>query len=777
MKDCIKILIVDKSFKHALKFKSLIENGGYSADIVLDGREAMSYLNSSKTLPSLIISDIKLPNMDGLDLCSKIKDNQINIPIIIFTTNKDDNSLQKAFDAGAKDFLRLPVSDTEFIVRVNNVLKIEKIKFETEQVFNVSTDCMRVIDFDYNILQVNNVLTKILGLSVNEIIGKKCYDVFPGNQCDTEECPVKRMIINDSGFETEAEKQCPNGKEFSYILNIAPFKGLNGKTIGVIESFQDDTQLKNKEKALREDRDFLESLVITGQKAVRKLKETEDELKFHSEIMSNMAEGVNFITANDGIIQYCNPKFEKMFDYEPGELIGSHVAKLNAPTDKTPMETAKEIMTILEKTGRWYGEIYSVKKDGTFFWSYVNCSIFNHPVYGRGIVSAQADITERKVIEELALFRKMEAVGQLAGGIAHDFNNILMGILGNIFLSKRTLAADHPGFKFLEQAEQSMNRGKNLTSQLLTFAKGGGPVKQNIKLSKLVEEVSRFDLTGSNVKLVFKYSDDLWVVNVDKGQMEQVFSNLTINANQAMPDGGVLYITLEKTVILANEIIGLISGKYIKISVRDSGHGIDPENIDRIFDPFFSTKQKGHGLGLATVYSIINKHKGCIKIDSKLGKGTTFTIYLPASESQQLKEKKHDEIVKQTKIQCTNKILVMDDEEMICKFVKNILKVYGYSVSSALDGKEAIEMYKKSLVEGKPFNLIIMDLTIPGGMGGKETVKRLLEINQEVKCIVSSGYANDPVLENYKEYGFKGILNKPYTIKELNDVLNQVLGK
>jgi CheY-like chemotaxis protein len=370
--------------------------------------------------------------------------------------------------------------------------------------------------------------------------------------------------------------------------------------------------------------------------------------------------------------------------------------------------------------------------------------------------------------------QKLKSIGTLAGGIAHDFNNTLTGLFGNISLAKCTLSKDHPGFKFLEKAEQSMNRATRLTSQLLTFAKGGEPIKEDVSLAELVEEVARFDLSGSNVMPVFEQDEDLWIAKVDYGQIQQVISNLTTNANQAMPDGGRLYITLENANIQENAVSGLNQKRYIKVTVRDEGTGIDQKHLDRIFDPYFSTKQTGSGLGLATVYSIINKHGGHISVDSEFGKGTTFTLYLPVSESQQLPETKQPATELST-IERTARILVMDDDELIHQLVTEMLKQRGFSVETVADGKQAIERYKQSQDIGEPFDVVIMDLTIPGGIGGKEAIKDILEINPEAKVIVSSGYANDPVMANYTEYGFKGIVEKPYTMSQLWDVLSRVL--
>lgn len=392
-----------------------------------------------------------------------------------------------------------------------------------------------------------------------------------------------------------------------------------------------------------------------------------------------------------------------------------------------------------------------------------------------GAISTARDITERlRMDAELQRMHKLTSVGTLAGGIAHDFNNILMGIFGYISLAKYEIPKDHPGFQPLENAENSMARAVRLTKQLLTFAKGGDPVKEDVSLGALVEEVAKFDLSGSNVMLVHKSLPVLWMVKVDRGQIQQVISNLTINARQAMPHGGHIYITLENVTVQKNDIPNLQPGSYVKISVRDEGGGINVGNLSRIFDPYFTTKQSGHGLGLATAYSIIRKHGGHIGVDSQPGKGATFTVYLPAMEF--LNAPKPVDMTGEPHIpKSAIKILFLDDEASIREFVSQWLGRIGYIVETTADGLQAIEMYKQSLNAGEPFDVVILDLTIPGGMGGQDVIKDLLALDPRVRAIVASGYADGTVMANAADYGFKGVIAKPFTERELLDAIGRVL--
>jgi len=522
----------------------------------------------------------------------------------------------------------------------------------------------------------------------------------------------------------------------------------------------------------------LDRMAENANKMLADRRQAEEALKVSEErygvIFHEALDGIVLIEAENGRISDCNPQFEQMTGRSLSDLRQMKIWEIR-PTDKIERARAKFFEIKTKKYGE-STELELQKPNGTivqieFVSKWVDFQNKNH------ILSIARDTTERKRWEEaLQKMEKLKSVGTLAGGIAHDFNNILMGLFGNISIAREDLPKDHPGLKSLEDAENSMNRAIRLTKQLLTFAKGGTPVTERIRPDSLVEEIVRFDLSGSNVKPVFKPAGDLWLAEADKGQIQQVFSNLAINARQAMPDGGHLYISLENADISGIAVPGLKQGKYILITVTDEGTGIELKHLDRIFDPYFTTKHAGSGLGLATVYSIISKHGGSIHVDSELGKGTTFTLYLPASESQQLPETKQPE-TKGPEIEQTTRILVMDDEETIRNLVTAMLGRSGYSVETSTGGRQAIKMYKQALEAGNAFDVVIMDLTIPGGIGGKEAIKDILKIHPEARVIVSSGYSNDPVMTNYAEYGFYGIVAKPYTKNELLEVLSWVLGK
>lgn len=380
--------------------------------------------------------------------------------------------------------------------------------------------------------------------------------------------------------------------------------------------------------------------------------------------------------------------------------------------------------------------------------------------------------SQRRMEEEMEKARKIESLGVLAGGIAHDFNNLLTGILGNISLAKRCHDSSGKAYERLLRAEKASERARELTRQLLTFSKGGAPVRKTASISELIEESAGFVMRGSNIGCEISLPPDLWPVSVDQGQISQVVNNLVINARQAMPHGGVIKIRGENISIGSGHHLPLNVGRYVRISVSDTGVGISPENLRKIFDPYFTTKQTGSGLGLASVYSIVKNHEGHVDVESKEGAGTTFSIYLPASD--ELPETLPGAEGEPVPTSGKGNVLVMDDEEIIREVAAEILQYLGYNPVLCAGGVEALEIYRSSMAGGQPFQAVIMDLTVPGGMGGKEAVESLLEMDPGAKVIVSSGYCNDPVLANYTEYGFFAMLAKPFKVENFSEVLEKI---
>jgi PAS domain S-box-containing protein len=476
---------------------------------------------------------------------------------------------------------------------------------------------------------------------------------------------------------------------------------------------------------------------------------------------------------NSGIIISVNKQGYELLNYLQSEVIGKKIKEICTP------DTFKELEKGFEKL-KYEGSVFLdegkiVKKTGEI----MDVTAHSVAVYDekREFYSVRLtfrDITEhKKMQEELRKIEKLESIGIMAGGIAHDFNNILTTITGNISLSIISAGDNKRVSQILADAQKACIHAKHLTNQLLIFSKGGSPVKEVQYIKNILKDSTKFALRGLSVNSELFVSDDLWPVEVDEGQIIQVIHNLVINAQQAMPEGGTIEVIAENVVAGKKDIPLIENRKYVKITVKDNGVGISKELLKKIFDPYFTTKYKGSGLGLTTTYSIIKNHSGYIDVQSETGVGTSFYIYLPASYEKALaKEKK---VV--TNLQGIGYILLMDDDENVRKCVRNMLNYLGYEVEVAKNGDEAIDLYMKAKESAHPFSAVIMDLTIKGGKGGKETIKELTEIDPEVKAIVSSGYFNDPIMANFKQYGFCGVIPKPYEIEILSSLLDRIINK
>lgn len=381
------------------------------------------------------------------------------------------------------------------------------------------------------------------------------------------------------------------------------------------------------------------------------------------------------------------------------------------------------------------------------------------------------DITERKQAQtEWVKASKLESVGLLAAGIAHDFNNILTAILGNVSLAKLFNASNPMAADALNQAEQASVRARDLTQQLLTFSKGGAPIKKPGSIAELLREASTFALSGSNARPVLDIADDLWPATFDPAQLSQVMNNLLINALQAMPTGGTVSVLARNRYLNAANAYRLNPGRYVEIKVCDEGIGIAPEHIGRVFDPYFTTKQTGSGLGLAVSYSVIKRHDGYIGVTSSPDTGTTFIIFLPAADHAPLPARHATDAHTRH-----GDILLMDDEAAVRKVGAALLQQLGYRVTLAVDGADAIACYTEAMQRGQPFDLVILDVTVPGAMGGKECMERLHELDPHIRAIVSSGYSTDPVMADHVRHKFAGVIAKPYKLDELSDTVCRVL--
>lgn len=518
----------------------------------------------------------------------------------------------------------------------------------------------------------------------------------------------------------------------------------------------------------------LEGEIISGMiMDITSLKQTEAALRKseskYRDLYDNAPDMYHSLN-KDGIITDCNETEAKKLGYKKEEIIGRHFTEFI--TEESKRLFKKYFPKLNRDMPRLILEREYIKKDGTIL--PVSLSVFNESDENgefAGTRTIARDITDRKKMEEEILkAQKLESISLLAGGIAHDFNNLLTAIFGNIAIAKAYAVPGEMIHERLHEAEKAFLRARDLTMQLLTFSKGGEPVKKSVSIGKLLKETISFTLSGSSVKSEFHIGGNLWHAEIDEGQISQVINNLAINAEQSMPEGGMLKVFCDNVVVDPQNILQLNEGRYVKIIIEDEGIGIPGEYLRKIFDPYFTTKQKGNGLGLAVAYSIVRKHNGCITVESELRAGTVFCIYLPASESEAF-----GDVKEKVFFTGSGRVLVMDDEEIVRNLAGEILKYIGYEAEFAAEGNEAVALYKKAKDSGQPFDAVILDLTIPGGVGGKATIKRLIEIDPDVKAIVSSGYSNDPVMADFRRYGFSEVVPKPYKIEELSEALYTII--
>lgn len=604
-------------------------------------------------------------------------------------------------------------------------------------------------DADENILMVNDMMCELFNKPLETFIGKKCYDVFERRSDICPNCPKDEIQRTGQSQIIENEIVTDDGTRHDMRIKYYPIFNDTNEVSGYIKVIEDITATKK----------------------------AEEQLQLFKKFADTSVQGFGMASL-DFKLNYANQALMAMLGEPiPERVIGKKVfCYYDDDMQKVIEHTA--IPAVMEQ-GHWIGELTIKSVNNRYIQTLNSIFLINDscgkPLYFANVVT---DITERKKMEEeLTKTRKLESVGILAGGIAHDFNNLLTAILGNISLAMLDVSADSPVTNSLKNAEKASLQARELSQQLLTFSRGGAPIRKTTSIEDLIRDSANFSLKGSNVKCEFVYTERLLAVEVDKGQISQVINNLVINAQQAMKNGGTITIAGKNATIAANNSRNIKPGRYIHISIKDEGCGISEENVSKIFDPYFTTKEKGSGLGLATSYSIIKKHDGYIFVDSVEGSGTTFHIYLPASKKQAKQHSSSQHQVSQNDKPHTGKgrILVMDDEEMIRQIVGRLLEHLGYTTCFAVDGQEAIRMYEQALNEGVPYDAVIMDLTIPGGMGGKEAINLLRDIDPDIRAVVSSGYSNDPVMANYRDYGFSGIARKPFDIREISAVLHDVI--
>ncbi|WP_456386203.1 hybrid sensor histidine kinase/response regulator [Desulfolithobacter sp.] len=621
-----------------------------------------------------------------------------------------------------------------------------------ENIFNSSVPTC-ITGLDYTIKHANEAYREVWPF-MDGADQVKCHENRPGSTCHTKRCTLRLVVDGHQERVTcELEKECRGKGVRYYLVTARPFYDAGGELIGIIQNFQDITARKMAERALSAER---ERLAIT---------------------LKSIGDGV-ICTGTDGRVTLLNAMAENLTGWSSSEAIGQPLKEIfQLVNDRTGMPCENPVEKVLA-TGNIVGlgnHGLLVGRDGKKrHIADSGAPIRDHDGAIIGVVLVFRDVTRQLQMEkELQKVQKLESIGVLAGGIAHDFNNLLAAIIGSLSLCERLAAADSKIMELVCNAKTASLRAKELTGQLLTFAKGGVPVKKTSSLGGVIRESVDFVLHGEKVSCLFQIPDDLWLVDIDPGQISQVLQNLVLNARDAMPDGGTVTISCANLQSITGENIpGLDNGPYVRITVSDTGCGIDQDRLERIFEPYYTTRETGSGLGLAICHSIIKRHNGHIAVESCKGAGSSFKIYLPADPDARMATTESGDEGRM--VSGGGRVLVMDDEELVRAVTKSMLEGLGYSTVTVNDGREAVQAFRRYQEDGTPFDMVIMDLTVPGGMGGREAAEEILALDPRATLIVSSGYSNDPVMADCHRYGFAAALVKPFLLKDLEQVLAEL---
>lgn len=704
-----------------------------------------------------ILLDLFLPDSRGIATLKAVKPAAHSAAIIALLHSDEEALVQECLRAGAQDCLFMDSLNEEILGRSiryaieqnHQARQLEKHAREAAQrkallrrVFDANIDAMLILTPQYEIRFFNAAAARLLEAERSTLVG----EIFPFEVSTSQ----------------SSELEIPEANGESHLFELSAIDLVWEGESALLVSLRDITQKRVAEQALKQEQarisitlDLILDAVIT--------------------------------TDASGRIEWMNQEASRLTGWSKQAVIGKPVRNVlrlrHLDSGKLVLDPLQELFQPEEKeTLRQYSLLPEQAEDSSPRWVAVQTRcIPDEEGQSCGCIILLRDITRQKRDEE-ELFKseKLQSINLLVSGIAHDFNNLLTAILGNISVVRLESGEVDKNSKKLQAAETAALQAKSLTQQLLCFSKNGAPNLEVTTVEQLVEESAQFILRGSNVKCEVEKEASLWPIDADKGQISQVINNLIINADQAMPSGGTITLRLRNCRVGAAEVTGLTAGDYLCIQVMDQGVGISPKHLKRIFDPYFTTKADGNGLGLASSQSIISSHHGVIAVESELGRGTCFSVYLPRSKRPELMqiEARPEPSSKETSTihKGRGRILVMDDMEAMMTVAGEILNMLGYEVEYASNGEEAIAAYKKAKEAGHPFDACVFDLTVPGGMGGEKASEILIQYDPDLIAIASSGYTTSDVMSDYKNSAFKAVVPKPYRIKEMSDALHRVLG-
>ncbi len=646
-----------------------------------------------------------------------------------------------------------------FVLVRRQISKLSAAEIRIRSMIGSILDGMITVDANGTIRSMNQAAEKMFGCMTNEMVGQKFTKLVPkAYPRDPNAPPVPvawQELAQRTGTTTLAIGRTRINANFPIEISLSEMV-IDGDLL-YVAMIHDVTEQKRFERELAAEK---ESLAVTLRSIGDGVITTDVQGKVT--MINHAAETLTGWDSSDAIGQPLKSIFKVSIDV--GAQAKTHRGVLRSDGHSLVMSSSDNAKLI--------------SRDGSErLIEQVASPIRDRKNQVEGVVLVFRDITEREHnASERRKAESLEQLGLLAGGIAHDFNNLLTAIIGNISLASILLPKESEMSVRLGDAKNASMRARDLAQQLLTFARGGAPIKKTASIGKLIQDTVSFSLRGSQSRSEFKIANDLWPAEIDAGQISQVIANLVVNADQAMPNGGTIRITCENfrySAEATEPVADLGAGDYVRITITDEGVGIAEQYLKRIFDPYFTTKPKGNGLGLATTYSIIKHHKGRVAVQSELNKGSTFTLYLPAAPrvvvAEELPRPSTGEITG------SGNVLVVDDEEAIRELVDFTLTHLGYEVSTAESALAGVDLYRQRLENGRRFDAVILDLTLPGGMGGREALKRLQEIDPGVNAIVSSGYATDATMSRYQDFGFRGVIAKPYEAAELGRIVRETI--
>lgn len=605
-----------------------------------------------------------------------------------------------------------------------------------------SRDIIFVIDRDDRVEYLNPFAARVLHSSPEELTGRLRSELFPGKANESQKNSLDRVFQTGEPLRVENEITL-GGKTIYLDTLLIPLRDDRGVVTSVMGISRDITDRKKTEEALR-------------------LSE-----RRYRTLIEQASDGI-FLVSRDGKIIDVNTAGCRMLGYTREEILQLHPRQL---VDESEVESNPLMLGKLRSGDSLVNQRHLRRKDGTFVFA-ENCI----KVLPDGNIQAIVrDISERARIErERVRSQKLESVALLAGSIAHDFGNFLTAILGNISLANTLLSPSNQVFSILSDAENACLKARALTQQLLSFSSGKAPVKKRVSIRELISGTVRFAVAGSKVTPLFEFDENLFDAEVDPDRLSQAIHNIVINALQTRSHGGKLRVacgnlTLKRLTLFYG--LRIPPGDYIQISIEDEGTGIHPRHLPRIFDPYFTTKQDGTGLGLTTAYSIIKQHGGYITLESQPGVGTTFYIFLPATAPREKVKEEPREYIPTGK----GRVLVVDDDEALRNLTGKLLRRLGYLPEFATNGEEALQLYRQALHSSSPFDIVMLDMTIPDSLDGYETMQELIKIDPEVKAILATGYTGSICVQDCQRFSFKGVIAKPYSIGDLARALHSAL--